>query len=102
MMDEGYAWIMTDGMTNSFTYISSSDIENMEGVLGIKTFVPNTKELESFRVRWKSKFQQDNPTVHDVKLDVFGFWAYDAAWALAMAVEIVGAKTFSFQQTENT
>ncbi|XP_021805269.1 glutamate receptor 2.7-like [Prunus avium] len=102
MMDEGYAWIMTDGMTNSFSYINSSDIENMEGVLGIKTFVPNTKELESFRVRWKSKFQQDNPTVHDVKLDVFGYWAYDAAWALAMAVEKVGAKNFNFQKMNST
>ncbi|KAL6295914.1 hypothetical protein ACE6H2_004056 [Prunus campanulata] len=102
MMDEGYAWIMTDGMTNSFSYINSSDIENMEGVLGIKTFVPNTKELESFRVRWKSKFQQDNPTVHDVKLDVFGYWAYDAAWALAMAIEKVGAKNVNFQKMNST
>ncbi|KAH0990287.1 hypothetical protein GBA52_001770 [Prunus armeniaca] len=102
MMDEGYAWIMTDGITNSFSHINSSDIENMEGVLGIKTFVPNTKALESFGVRWKSKFQQDNPTVHDVKLDVFGYWAYDAAWALAMAVEKVGAKNFNFQKMNST
>ncbi|CAB4296534.1 unnamed protein product [Prunus armeniaca] len=84
MMEEGYAWIMTDGITNSFSYINSSVIENMQGVLGIKTDVPNTKELESFRVRWKRKFQQDNPTVHGVKLDVFGFWAYDAACTTAL------------------
>ncbi|CAB4265951.1 unnamed protein product [Prunus armeniaca] len=102
MMEEGYAWIMTDGITNSFSYINSSVIENMQGVLGIKTDVPNTKELESFRVRWKRKFQQDNPTVHGVKLDVFGFWAYDAAWSLAMAVEKVGAKNFSLQKMNRT
>ncbi|PQM35364.1 glutamate receptor 2.8 [Prunus yedoensis var. nudiflora] len=45
---------------------------------------------------------QDNPTVHDVKLDVFGYWAYDAAWALAMAVEKVGAKNFNFQKMNST
>ncbi|KAL6295912.1 hypothetical protein ACE6H2_004054 [Prunus campanulata] len=102
MMEEGYAWITTDGITNSFSYINSSVIENMQGVLGIKTYVPNTKELESFRVRWKRKFQIDNPTVHGVKLDVFGFWAYDAAWSLAMAVEKVGAKNFSLQKMNRT
>ncbi|ONI33018.1 hypothetical protein PRUPE_1G400300 [Prunus persica] len=102
MMEEGYAWIMTDGITNSFSYINSSVIENMQGVLGTKSYVPNTKVLESFRVRWKRKFQQDNPTVHGVKLDVFGFWAYDAAWSLAMAVEKVGAKNFSLQKMNRT
>ncbi|XP_068313004.1 glutamate receptor 2.9-like [Pyrus communis] len=96
MMKAGYAWIMTVGMTNSFSSINSSGVENMQGVLGIKTYYPNSKGLESFRVRWKGKFQQDNPTLQDVKLDVFGLWAYDAAWALAMAAEKVGAKNFSF------
>ncbi|TQD85475.1 hypothetical protein C1H46_028942 [Malus baccata] len=88
MMDKGYVWIMTNGMTNSFISSSSSvDIENMQGVLGLKTYVPITKELESFRARWQTKFRQDNPTIPSVKLDVFGLWAYDAAWALAIAVE---------------
>ncbi|TQD85479.1 hypothetical protein C1H46_028946 [Malus baccata] len=70
----------------------------MQGVLGIKTYVPITKELESFRARWQSKFQQDNPTIPSVKLDVFGLWAYDAAWALAMAAENVGTTNFRFQK----
>nr|XP_011459068.1 PREDICTED: glutamate receptor 2.7-like isoform X4 [Fragaria vesca subsp. vesca] len=89
MMEEGYVWIMTDGMSNLFSYISSSSVmENMQGVLGVKTYVPSTNELEGFRVRWKRKFQEDNPGV-DVDLGVFGFWAYDAATALATAVEEV-------------
>ncbi|CAN6539557.1 unnamed protein product [Malus baccata var. baccata] len=102
MMEAGYAWIMTDGMTNMFSSINSSGIENMQGVLGIKTYYPNSKALEYFRVRWKRKFQQDNPTVQDAKLDVFGLWAYDAAWALAMAAEKVGAKKFSFEKTNTS
>lgn len=107
MMGEGYVWIMTDGMSNLFWTISSSSVvENMQGVLGLKTHVPNTKELEGFRVRWKRKFQQDNPdVVVNVDLGVLGLWAYDAAKALAMAVEEVGrssAKSFSFQKANSS
>ncbi|TQD70319.1 hypothetical protein C1H46_044147 [Malus baccata] len=102
MMEAGYAWIMTDGTTNMFSSINSSGIENMQGVLGIKTYYPNSKGLEYFRVRWKRKFQQENPIVQNVKLDVFGLWARDAAWALAMAAEKVGATNFSFEKTNTS
>lgn len=107
MMDEGYVWIMTDGMSNLFWSISSSSVvENMQGILGLKTHVPNTNELEDFRVRWKRKFQQENPgVVVNVDLGVLGLWAYDAAKALAMAVEEVGrstAKSFSFQKANSS
>ncbi|XP_050126579.1 glutamate receptor 2.8-like [Malus sylvestris] len=102
MMEAGYAWIMTDRMTNMFSSINSSGIENMQGVLGIKTYYPNSKGLEYFRVKWKRKFQQENPTVQNVKLDVFGLWACDAAWALAMAAEKVGATNFSFEKTNTS
>ncbi|XP_048423345.1 LOW QUALITY PROTEIN: glutamate receptor 2.7 [Pyrus x bretschneideri] len=100
MMDEGYVWIMTNGMMiNRFISSSSSvDIDDMQGVLGLKAYVPITKELESFRARWQTKFRQDNPTIPSVKLDVFGLWAYDAAWALAMAAEKVGTTNFRFQK----
>ncbi|CAN6539666.1 unnamed protein product [Malus baccata var. baccata] len=94
---------MTNGMTNGFISSSSSvDIDDMQGVLGIKTYVPITKELESFRARWQSKFQQDTPTIPSVKLDVFGLWAYDAAWALAMAAEKVGTTNFRFQKINDS
>ncbi|XP_050123797.1 glutamate receptor 2.7-like [Malus sylvestris] len=58
--------------------------------------------LESFRARWQTKFQQDNPTIPSVKLDVFGLWAYDAAWALAMAAEKVGITNFRVQKINNS
>ncbi|KAA8525683.1 hypothetical protein F0562_007538 [Nyssa sinensis] len=63
----------------------------MQGVLGVKPHVPRTKEHENFRVRWKRKFQQDNPTELNAELNIFGLWAYDAATALAMAIEKLGA-----------
>ena len=47
-MSEGYFWIMTSGMTNSIHSIESSIHDSMQGVLGVKTYVPKTIELENF------------------------------------------------------
>ncbi|KAH7523909.1 hypothetical protein FEM48_Zijuj06G0062100 [Ziziphus jujuba var. spinosa] len=73
-------------------------INSMQGVIGIKTHEPKTEELENFRVRWKRQFLQENPTMVDAQLNVFGLWAYDAAFALAMAVEKVGGKGLGFRK----
>ncbi|PRQ16383.1 putative periplasmic binding protein-like I [Rosa chinensis] len=99
MMDEGYAWIVTTGISNQFgSFNPSFIVENMQGVLGLKTHIPKEKEA-SFRVAWKGKFQQENPTAVDVNLDIFRLWAYDCAKALAMAVEHVGSgRNFTFEK----
>ena len=99
MMSEGYVWIMTSGMTNSIRSIESSVRDSMQGVLGLKTYVPKTIELENFTLRWKTKFYQDNPNILDVELNVKGLWAYDAASALARAVEKAGTTNFGFEYT---
>ncbi|XVE53490.1 hypothetical protein DITRI_Ditri03aG0007300 [Diplodiscus trichospermus] len=71
----------------------------MQGVLGVRTYIPRTNELENFKVRWKRKFQQDNPTIINVELNMFGLWAYDAIFALAMAIESVRSGNFSIKRT---
>ncbi|XP_062019357.1 glutamate receptor 2.7-like isoform X1 [Rosa rugosa] len=95
MMSKGYVWILTDGISNRLNSMNSSAIASMEGVLGIKTFIPRTTELEKFELRWKGQFQQDNPTIIDVQLDVYALQAYDAAFALAVSIENVGISTSS-------
>ncbi|XP_033516810.2 glutamate receptor 2.1-like [Nicotiana tomentosiformis] len=87
MMSEEYVWIITDAMANELTSMDSSAIEAMQGVIGVKSYVPRNKRLENFTTRWKLKFQQENPTILNAELNVFGLWAYDSATALAMAVE---------------
>ncbi|XP_038711272.1 glutamate receptor 2.8-like isoform X2 [Tripterygium wilfordii] len=87
MMSEGFVWIMTDSMTNLLSSLNNSVVDSMQGLLGVKSYVPITKELEEFQVRWKRKFQQENPAVVGVELNVFGLRAYDAVVALAMAAE---------------
>eukprot|EP00258_Populus_trichocarpa_P013432 XP_002324375.3 glutamate receptor 2.8 [Populus trichocarpa] len=99
MMSEGYVWIMTDGLTTDFLSSPSPSVtDTIQGVLGIKPYVPRTKELENFRVRWKRKFLQDNPNNIDAELSIYGLWAYDATKALARAVEKAGATNFGFQK----
>ncbi|XP_062098518.1 glutamate receptor 2.1-like isoform X2 [Humulus lupulus] len=80
MLGEGYVWIITEDFTNLLGSLSFSVIDSMEGVLGIKTFVPPSKELDSFKVGWKSKF-------YNAQLNVMGLWAYDSVHALALAIE---------------
>ncbi|KAL6345712.1 hypothetical protein AAG906_017453 [Vitis piasezkii] len=99
MMEEGYVWILTDGITDFLSTLNASAIDSMQGVLGVKPHVPRTKELESFKIRWKKKIQEEYPTNEISELNIFGFWAYDAACALAMAVEKLGAGNFSLEKT---
>ncbi|KAJ1380975.1 Receptor, ligand binding region [Sesbania bispinosa] len=102
MMDQGYVWIVTDGMTNLFSSLNTSVMESMEGVLGVRPYVPRTKELNYFKARWKRKFLRDNPTLVDTNLNVFGIWAYDTTTALAMAVEKVGTTNFGFHVSNSS
>ena len=102
MMSKGYVWIVTDGLANELNSFNSSVIESMEGVLGVRTYIPKTKQLDEFRVRWKRKFLQENPTLVDTNLNVFGVWAYDAVTALAMAIEKVDTKNLGFSKSSDT
>ncbi|PQM35373.1 glutamate receptor 2.8-like [Prunus yedoensis var. nudiflora] len=98
MMSEGYVWITTNGAGNHLRSLGPVVLSSMQGVLGVETEVPTTMELTEFKVRWKRQFQQDNPAIIDVYMDVNGLWAYDAAFALALAAEQVGDTSFGFQE----
>ncbi|KAG5225123.1 glutamate receptor [Salix suchowensis] len=97
MMSKGYVWIMTDGLTADLLSSPNPSVTGtMQGVLGVKSYVPSRKELQDFRVRWKRKFQQDNPYTIDAELSIYGLLGYDAATALALAVEKTGTTKFGF------
>ncbi|TXG62330.1 hypothetical protein EZV62_013693 [Acer yangbiense] len=98
MMEEGFVWIVTDGLADFFDTLEQSVIDSMQGVLGVRPYVPRTTKLESFWVRWKRKFQQENPDIVDAKLNIFGLLAYDVTVALAMAVEKSGVGNFKFDK----
>ncbi|GMH09237.1 hypothetical protein Nepgr_011078 [Nepenthes gracilis] len=103
MMSECYIWIVTNGISNILDSLDNSVIESMQGVLGVKTYVPKTKELDSFSNRWKVKFQEDNLDLpKNAKLNVLGLWAYDTASALARAAEELSDANFVLMGVNNS
>ncbi|KAL9273612.1 Glutamate receptor 2.7-like protein [Drosera capensis] len=102
MLSEGYAWIVTNGVGNFLDSLDHDTIENMQGVLAVQTYVPKTQKLDNFINRWKLKIQEDRVNFpKSAKLNVIGLWAYDAASALARAVEKVLNMSSFFVSTNN-
>ncbi|KAI3961068.1 hypothetical protein MKW92_028912 [Papaver armeniacum] len=86
MMGKGYTWIVTDGIGDYLTSFNSSVLDTMQGIIGIRRYVPESSRLSSFRSRWKKKFRKDNPNIKE-SLDIYGIMAYDTIWLLANAIE---------------
>ncbi|GAB2276268.1 hypothetical protein Dimus_010999 [Dionaea muscipula] len=89
MMGQDYVWIISNALANVLNILAPNVISSMQGVLGVKTYVPSTSELNDFSLRWHRQFVHDNPTVVNPQLNAFGLWAYDAVSALARAIEHV-------------
>ncbi|XP_058210512.1 glutamate receptor 2.2-like [Rhododendron vialii] len=98
MMNTGYAWIITDGLTSLLDSMDPTVINSMQGVIGVKPYVRKTRQLKNFKVRWKKRFRQENPDVDIFEMNVFGLWAYDSVTALAMAVERSGIGASKFKK----
>ncbi|KAL7140515.1 hypothetical protein ABFS83_09G124700 [Erythranthe nasuta] len=89
MMGEGYVWIVTTSIMNLFYSLNSIVQESMQGVIGVKPLVPRSSKLDSTTIRLKKKFADDHPNSTDPspERNLYGLWAYDTLWALAMAAE---------------
>ncbi|XP_052182050.1 glutamate receptor 2.2-like [Diospyros lotus] len=88
MMRQGYVWIITDAITSLLDSMDPTHIEAMQGVIGVKTYVPRSKELDKFKKRWRKRFIQENPDIeHEGELNIYGLWAYSSVKLLAMAME---------------
>ncbi|OEL14159.1 Glutamate receptor 2.7 [Dichanthelium oligosanthes] len=98
MMNKGYVWIMTDGVTSLIESLNPSVVESMNGALGVEFYVPKSKGLDNFTTRWNMRFQIDNPTDGTSKLNIFGLWGYDTIWAVAQATEKVGLSNARFRK----
>ncbi|PIM99302.1 hypothetical protein CDL12_28206 [Handroanthus impetiginosus] len=88
MMSEGYAWIITDSSSNFLNSMDLTTRHSMEGVVGIRPYVPLSKDLENFQERWRMNLKKNKGTIMD--LNVYGLWAYDTIKALATAIKKIG------------
>lgn len=98
MMSKGYGWIVADPLTSLLDYVDLDAIEAMQGVVGVKAYVPKSSELKEFTRRWSKRFHKENPEMDRTELNVFGLWAYDSITALAEAVERVGVTSPKFKK----
>ncbi|KAJ0531207.1 putative periplasmic binding protein-like I [Helianthus annuus] len=89
MMEEGYVWIITEVLTSRLHLLDRVNLDSMHGVLGVKSYIPRSKELTDFEKRWKREFRDRNPKDDETELDMFGIWWYDTVYGLAMALENV-------------
>ncbi|XP_010496185.1 PREDICTED: glutamate receptor 1.4-like [Camelina sativa] len=84
MMEEGHAWILTARSMNNFQDTNYLSKEAMEGVTGFKSYIPSTKELHNFTLRWKRSLIPEEVT----RMSICSVWAHDIAWSLARAAEV--------------
>ncbi|PWZ13257.1 Glutamate receptor 2.8 [Zea mays] len=98
MMEKGYVWIITGGVTNLIDSLHPSVVESMNGALGVHFYVPKSTELNNFTTRWNMRYRIDNPTDPPSKLSIFGLWSYDTIWAVAQAAEKVGLANATFRK----
>ncbi|KAI4356972.1 hypothetical protein L6164_000949 [Bauhinia variegata] len=98
MISEGYAWIVTEGLSAVLEPVENPIVlDSMQGVLGVRPMVP--QGFEKFEKRWKAFTGQESTKS---PLTLFGLWAYDTFWALAMAVEKAGITNSAFQNQNAT
>ncbi|GAB2214925.1 hypothetical protein Droror1_Dr00019292 [Drosera rotundifolia] len=102
MMSQDYVWIITTALANVLNTLDPDIVSSMQGVLGVKSYVPSTPVLRNFTIHWQRQFVHDNPTVLNPQLDVFGLWAYDATSAIARAIEHVHIKTLVTHDEANS
>ncbi|XVE71773.1 hypothetical protein DITRI_Ditri10aG0178700 [Diplodiscus trichospermus] len=86
MMRKGFAWLVTDGLSNFIDTMEPVALDSLKGVIVLRPFVPKTKALNNFKMRYKrlSLMKQNN---RPSELNIFGLWVYDIFRALAMSVE---------------
>ncbi|CAH8334967.1 unnamed protein product [Eruca vesicaria subsp. sativa] len=91
MMGEGFAWILTVKSMNSFHERTGHHFakEAMEGVVGFRSYIPMSKELQNFTSRWRKSLAFEETAEFEItSLSISGVWAHDVAWALARAAEV--------------
>ncbi|XP_061997612.1 glutamate receptor 3.6-like [Rosa rugosa] len=85
MMGTGFVWIATHWLSS---YIDStiplpmSTLDNMQGVLTLRMYTPDTEQKRKFVSRW-SNLTSGN----QIGLNAFGLYAYDSVWLLAHALD---------------
>ncbi|XP_056176779.1 glutamate receptor 2.7-like [Syzygium oleosum] len=100
MMSTGYGWIVTNGIVNELPVMDQPVLDSMQGVIGIRPYIPPSEQLHNFSLKWRNDFFA-NQHQQIPEVNVYCLWAYDSVWALAKAAYQLGPKT-SMQKNNPT
>ncbi|KAL5730857.1 hypothetical protein ACHQM5_003644 [Ranunculus cassubicifolius] len=100
MMTTGYVWLTTDWLPTVLDTSMASNpasLDILQGVVGIRQYIPQSNQNKEFRSRWKALRQKGQVSFG---LNNYGLYAYDTVWTVARAVDNFlkeyGNITFSF------
>ncbi|KAF5186067.1 Glutamate receptor 2.2 [Thalictrum thalictroides] len=87
MMEKDTVWITTTSISDHFYFLNSTVISTMEGVLGVKTYYPQTgTQFQDFNSRFRSRFHLEHPEEVSLIPGISALQAYDATRAALLAM----------------
>uniref|UniRef100_A0A0D6QSG0 Glutamate receptor n=1 Tax=Araucaria cunninghamii TaxID=56994 RepID=A0A0D6QSG0_ARACU len=98
MMADEYVWIITDGISTALDAFDASALRSMRGVLGTRSYIPRSAELDNFDSRWKQRLGTQNPGKPG-KLSIYTYYAYDAVSMIGSALQKWDNRVFSFSKS---
>ncbi|KAK7405305.1 hypothetical protein VNO78_06516 [Psophocarpus tetragonolobus] len=87
MMGGGNVWITTGTFTSLVHSLNASTISNMQGVIGVKSYIPKLlPHYADFYHRFRKLFCSENFEEFNYEPGIFAAQAYDAAWIVVHAM----------------
>ncbi|KAG8377605.1 hypothetical protein BUALT_Bualt08G0050400 [Buddleja alternifolia] len=88
MMEKGYAWIISDEISNLLDSVDLSVLHNMQGVIGLKTnYVDTGERFREFKSRFRRRYEEAYPTDEENSTpSIYSLRAYDAIWTISSAL----------------
>lgn len=89
MLQNGYVWIATTFLTSYIDIdspLSSDEMDNIQGVLTLRMYIPDSKPKRSFISRW-TNLTSGKTANGPLGLSTYGIFAYDTVYVLARALD---------------
>ncbi|KAJ1687514.1 hypothetical protein LUZ63_018904 [Rhynchospora breviuscula] len=85
LVSKNYVWIVTSSIGGILDTLEPATLNIMNGIVGLRTHTQSDR-VTNFSTKYKARLQKD----YNIKVEnpsMYQLWAYDVAWAIAIAVE---------------
>jgi glutamate receptor, ionotropic, plant len=90
MTTKDCSWIVTNSVSAVLETFDQDALDAMQGIIGFRPHVPNSRTKSNFVSRFKTQFRKDHPQIEPSSPTLYELWAYDAIWSIAYAAEKIG------------